>query len=269
MLKNTSKTEENIEEHTESEVKKPHRPLLWSAMTAICVVVFVYISALFIGGTILGAYAGIRHWSSAYTDQWLSSSVVAQFLYILLDETITVALLWGFMKWRRYRGVRKALGLVSPKAKDFYYVLSGAAVYFIVYIFAVNIAAKFIHIDVNQQQDVGFQVVNSHRDLILTFFSLVVLPPIVEEIVFRGFLFGGLRRRFPLWAAMLVTSAIFAIPHLLESNGTGLLWTAGIDTFILSLVLCYVREKTGHLYAGMVIHGLKNFLAFYVLFMNR
>lgn len=247
----------------------PHRPALWSAMTAILVVTVTYLIALFIGGTLLSAYASMHHWSSAYTNQWLNSSVMAQFLYVLLDESITLLLLWAFIKWRHYKGVRKALGLIRPRAKDFYYVLTGAAVYFVMYIFVVNLAVSITHLDINQQQDIGFQVVNSNRDLVLTFLSLVLLPPIVEEVIFRGFLFSGLRRRFPFWAATVVTSAIFAVPHLLESNGAGLLWTAGIDTFILSLVLCYVREKTGHLWAGMAIHGLKNLLAFYVLFMSR
>lgn len=270
MLKNSSKDSSDVTQtHEHAPHQSSHRPLTWSPLTAVMMVIAVYILALVVGGTLLSVYASMQHWSSSYTDQWLKSSVVAQFIYIFLDEAITILLLWGFVKWRRYKEVRKTIGLIRPKAKDFYYVLSGAAVYFVLYIFVVNIAVTITHLDINQQQDVGFQAVTTHSDLLLTFFSLVVLPPLVEEVVFRGFLFGGIRRRFPFWVAALLTSCIFAVPHLFESSGGGLLWTAGIDTFILSLVLCYVREKTGHLYAGMVIHGLKNLLAFYVLFMNR
>lgn len=270
MLKNSSKDNTDVTQvHEDTPPSQDHRPHMWSPLTAVMTVIAVYILALVVGGSLLSAYASMQHWSGSYTDQWLKSSVGAQFIYIFLDETITVLLLWGFIKWRRYKGVRKTMGLMRPKAKDFSYVLSGAAIYFVLYIFVVNLAVKLTHLDINQQQDVGFQVVTTHSDLILTFFSLVILPPLVEEVVFRGFLFGGIRRRFPFWAAALITSAVFAVPHLFESSGAGLLWTAGIDTFILSLVLCYVREKTGHLYAGMVIHGLKNLLAFYVLFMNR
>ncbi|MGH7237402.1 MAG: CPBP family glutamic-type intramembrane protease [Candidatus Saccharimonadales bacterium] len=42
---------------------------------------------------------------------------------------------------------------------------------------------------------------------------------------------------------------------------------AGVDTFILSTVLCYLREKTGRLYAGIGVHALKNFVAFAALFL--
>ena len=39
-----------------------------------------------------------------------------------------------------------------------------------------------------------------------------------------------------------------------------------IDTFILSLTLIWLREKTGRLYASMGLHGLKNFIAFIQLY---
>ena len=56
------------------------------------------------------------------------------------------------------------------------------------------------------------------------------------------------------------------LPHLFESS-SGILWVAGLDTFILSMVLVFVREKTDSLYASMGIHMVKNFLAFASLFL--
>jgi membrane protease YdiL (CAAX protease family) len=66
--------------------------------------------------------------------------------------------------------------------------------------------------------------------------------------------------------AALITSILFALPHLFESS-SGLLWVAGCDTFILSMVLVYVREKTDKLWASMLIHALKNFVAFASLYL--
>jgi membrane protease YdiL (CAAX protease family) len=43
------------------------------------------------------------------------------------------------------------------------------------------------------------------------------------------------------------------------------MWAAAFDTFILSVVLVYLREKTGALYAGMLVHMLNNLLAFFVV----
>ena len=63
----------------------------------------------------------------------------------------------------------------------------------------------------------------------------------------------------------LVTSVIFGALHTLTGKD-GLLWIAAIDTFALSLVLCYLREKTGNLYASMGVHAIKNGIAFLALF---
>jgi len=68
-----------------------------------------------------------------------------------------------------------------------------------------------------------------------------------------------------LWAT-LVTSLLFAVPHLLEGGSGGLLYVAGLDTFILSLFLVYLREKTGGLWSSMILHAIKNGTAFMVLF---
>ncbi len=240
----------------------------WSGMTAVVVAVGIYFIAVFISSTLLALYAQANHWSSAYADNWIRSSIVAQFFYVLINEGVTILLLWAFVRIRKYKNFLEIIGLKAPKGQNFRYLFVGTIAYFILYVVAANITIHFTHVDVNQQQEIGFTTITSRLDLLLAFISLVILPPLVEEIIFRGFLFAGLRRKFTFVTAALLTSAVFAIPHLFETSG-GLLWMAGIDTFILSLVLCFVREKTGSLWAGIVIHAFKNFVAFYILFLGH
>jgi membrane protease YdiL (CAAX protease family) len=102
--------------------------------------------------------------------------------------------------------------------------------------------------------------------LTLTFISLVILPPLVEETLMRGYLYGSLRKNMSKIGAALVTSIIFASAHLEFGSGAPLLWIAALDTFVLSLFLVYLREKTGSLWAGMLVHALKNGIAFASLF---
>jgi membrane protease YdiL (CAAX protease family) len=45
-----------------------------------------------------------------------------------------------------------------------------------------------------------------------------------------------------------------------------LLYIAAIDTFTLSLILVYLREKTGGLWSSMGLHAIKNGIAFVSLF---
>ena len=66
--------------------------------------------------------------------------------------------------------------------------------------------------------------------------------------------------------AMLLASGLFGLAHLWSGIDGSLLWAAGIDTFLLSLVLVFLREKTGALYAGMLVHALNNIIAFSIHF---
>ena len=119
----------------------------------------------------------------------------------------------------------------------------------------------------NQKQDIGFTSVHGLGPLIVTFISLVILPPIAEEIVFRGYLYGSMKKWLPKIFAAIVTSVIFASAHLIEGVG-GPLWVGALDTFILSMVLVYLREKSDGLYASMTLHALKNGLAYYIIYLT-
>jgi uncharacterized protein len=174
-------------------------------------------------------------------------------------------MIWELLRY--YRASFRLIGLARAKLWDLLYAGLGFGFYFILYVVVISIIAKsFPALNVNQQQNIGFQHVTTVSTIAMAFISLVVLPPLAEEIIFRGFVFTGFRRKFGFALAAIGTSILFAVPHLLESEGGGLLWIAGIDTFILSLVLCYVREKSGRLWAGMGIHAMKNGLAFATLF---
>jgi membrane protease YdiL (CAAX protease family) len=118
---------------------------------------------------------------------------------------------------------------------------------------------------VEQSQELGFNPVGT-VELILTFISLVILPPLVEELLMRGYLYTSLKKKLSKIAAALVTSVIFAAAHLQFGSGAPLLWVAAIDTFVLSLFLVSLREKTGGLWASMTLHATKNLIAFMSLF---
>jgi hypothetical protein len=198
-------------------------------------------------------------------NNWLQNSVYAQFFYVLLAEILTVSLIFLFIYWRK--GQLRSIGLKRPKGTDILYALTGLVIYYPTYIVAALTAAWLLSVNLNQTQSIGFSGTYSGWQLVIVFVSLVVLPPIAEEIMFRGFLFSGLKKKLPIIWAALFTSLLFAAPHLLESGSGGILWIAGIDTFILSMVLCWLRQKTDRLYAGMGLHALKNFIAFATLYL--
>ncbi len=227
-------------------------------------VIAIFFASQIGAGILIAIYPALKNWTADQGSNWLSSSVIAQFVYILLAEIFAVWLVLWLLK--RARITRQKIGLVRPAFRDIAYALSGYAIYFICYLIIVTIAGHFSSlINTNQEQKIGFEGA-SGTQLYYVFASLVILPPIAEEIMFRGFLFTSLRQKFRTRYAVILTSVLFGIAHLQFGSGAPLLWVAALDTFTLSVMLCILRAKTGSLWSSIMLHALKNGIAFLALF---
>lgn len=237
----------------------------WNPFWAILYAVFFFFASQVAAAVLVSLYPTLRHWSSAQASDWLSNDVAAQFAFTVLAEAIIVYSVYFWL--RRHRTGFRLLGLTHPKGLDAAYGVTAWVVYLGVFIGVTAVLTQFFpHFNTDQQQEIGFTNVHGSLNLALTFVSLVILPPIAEEIVMRGFVYGSLRKWLkPLWA-IVITSAIFAAAHLPEGGSGGPLWIGAVDTFILSIFLCLLRERTGRLYASIVLHMLKNGVAFVALF---
>lgn len=155
---------------------------------------------------------------------------------------------------------RKELGLLgAPTFVDIGLAPIGYAIYLaLAAIFSQLMSMLFQWFNSNESQDVGFTTSLEGFDRIIAVISLVFIAPIAEEIIFRGWLYGKLRNRIKLPLAIIITSLLFAILH-----GQ---WNVGVSVFALSLVLCGLREVTGTIWSGMILHMLSNGIAFYLLY---
>jgi len=93
----------------------------------------------------------------------------------------------------------------------------------------------------------------------LLLFAAGVLAPFVEELFFRGFLFGVYRRRQPLWVAYFVSSVLFTLLHL-EPTRMNVPQMAGLSVgiFLLAMLLAWLYQHTGSLYPGILAHAVNN-----------
>lgn len=186
------------------------------------------------------------------------NTIVAAAIYIL-----TLVVVLGVPWWARKRRTSKGeLGVAStPSWLDIGLAPAGFIVYFILSALLVYLAGLLIpSIDMQEVQNVGFSSLTERYEVALAFFSLVIVAPLAEELLFRGYLYGKLRKSVPIWAAIIMTSLVFAVVH-----GQ---WNVAIDVFALSLVMCGLREVTGSIWSGVILHTIKNGLAFYLLFIN-
>mgnify|MGYP001612343370 CR=1 FL=1 len=240
----------------------------WGPVAAIVVTVGAYFLSQILSAFILWIYPLSRGWDQQQANKWFSGSVYAQFLFVLVVEALTLWFLWLFLKKRG--GHASQLGLKKPKMTDIGYGLAGFMTYFPLYILFLTILQRLIpSLKSGQKQELGFSTNTSGLPLVLVFISLVLLPVVVEEIITRGFLYSGLRSKLPKVIAAVITSILFALAHLQVGSGNSLLWVAAVDTFILSMVLVYLRDKTGSLWSPFIVHGLKNSVAFVSLFVLK
>ncbi|HEX7368418.1 MAG TPA: type II CAAX endopeptidase family protein [Candidatus Saccharimonadales bacterium] len=232
---------------------------------AVIVVVVVFLAATVIAQVLVSVYPALHHWSDARANSWLGRSLWAQFIYTLIAYALLLAGIVGVLRLRKIP--LRAIGIKRPRWRDLGYALGALPLYYLAYIILVVVVSHIVpELNVNQQQQIGFGGAHGFGPLALTFLSLVVIPPIVEEITMRGFLFTNLRAKAGLVTAVIITSVLFAIGHLQFGSGAPLLWIAAIDTFTLSLFLIYVRVKTDSLWASICLHALKNLVAFVSLF---
>ena len=142
--------------------------------------------------------------------------------------------------WRRLDGRALATALVGAVAMYAVTVVVAGAQYLVTH---------------RQPHEEAVALFTSTRDpaLIATFSLIaVVAAPIVEESLFRGFLFNALLRYTPVWAAATVSGVLFGLSHLSLS--------ALVPLACSGIVLAYVYHSSGSLTASMITHGLFNAL---------
>lgn len=105
-------------------------------------------------------------------------------------------------------------------------------------------------------QIVAYRTAKEAGALPLLFVVIVLVAPITEEIMFRGFLFRGLVRRASLAPyAIVLISLAFAIIHQ-QYDLTGL-----TQVFAMALLLGFARYFSGSTVLTMLMHILANLIA--------
>lgn len=186
------------------------------------------------------------------------TTVLSALVYILA-LLLVVGVMWWIRRWS-LAALYQRLGLQRRvKIKDLGLALLGYVPYIAVSLLIITLATILLPgFNVEEQQELGFDSLANNFEFILAFIALVILAPIAEELLFRGYLFGTLRRLLSFWPTAIIVSALFGLVH-----GQ---WNVAIDTFALSIILCWLREYTGAVWASIFLHMIKNGLAFSLLF---
>ena len=83
-----------------------------------------------------------------------------------------------------------------------------------------------------------------------------VISPFVEEVIFRGFLYGRMRVYMKKWLAILMSALLFGIYH---GN-----MVQGIYGFCMGLLLTFVYDRYKNFYLAVFMHSIANLVGYFI-----
>jgi len=97
---------------------------------------------------------------------------------------------------------------------------------------------------------------------------LALFAPFFEEVLFRGFLFGWLKRVTPVWVAVIVSAAVFSLMHLLfltRGGASGIIGT--VEIFLLGALAAAWTAHSKSLWPAYAVHVFNNAAVFALAFL--
>ena len=173
----------------------------------------------------------------------------------LVSQLIPVAIACGFLLPRM--NVPEIFGLKSPNIGKVF--LTG-----VIGLFAIYLCMAAIHPIITpllennlgeQELQAPVQMIidakeNNPSLLVVLAFLAVIVAPICEEFVFRGYIYGTLKRYSCRIFATITSALFFAVVH-------GNLWSL-IPLFVVGIGLALIYEISGSLWASILTHMLFN-----------
>jgi len=209
------------------------------------------------------AFLPVYQWAEKTPLGFLAGALYNGFVFMGVT-----ALTFMFLHWSRHAilsTLTKILGLVKVGWKPMLVgvgvgaagVLLSFVVAFIVSLFGDN------------SQPNATSTAAALYDPWVLFLGAVLVAPVVEEVFFRGYIFGTLmigaknsEKHQKLYTALsiLITSILFGLAHF--SPGSGLISgiTTILSTMTFSVGLCWMRLKWGSIIPGMLSHALYNLI---------
>jgi membrane protease YdiL (CAAX protease family) len=195
---------------------------------------------------------GLAHWAD------FASDGVAVTLIICISTPVQVLLL-ALMARQTRASAADYLGFTLPRQRDVVWGIIAVLIFIIVgdgisWLLGHNIVTRF-------QLDI-YRTASAAGWLPWLLLSIVVVTPIGEETLFRGFLFCGWHRSpRDAWVAIALTALLWAVIHVQYD-----LYVIA-QVFVCGLVFGWLRWATGSTILTMLLHGLVNCEGMFETFM--
>lgn len=211
----------------------------------VSIALFLFVAVLFAAAFIARAVGPLYSRYEPALETWVAVHLLA----------VGVGLTVWFMGVRQSPLPLRALGLVRPMIS-----LPRSALLTLLAL-GFSIGATFLYgliidsldLEALRPPEIRTEAIFPGIGFLLTFQALVLVTPVSEEVLFRGFVLRGLLVRIGAGPAIVSTALVFSALHL----DTGTI----IPIFLTGLALGWLNVKTGSLWPCIAAHAGQNAIA--------
>ncbi len=198
----------------------------------------------FILGTILGMSFEVSLWFSALVTYAVVIPITLLFLHYDGDLS----------------SIRRMLRLETPKKAAL--LLAGIPLIVTIMDLILNLIYGFAYIGAFGEPsppDIGVTWESSTLSIVLVLLSTVIIGPIAEELMFRGYVLDSIRKIHGDVLGIILSALLFGMIHFDP-------YTVGMAT-LGGVLYGYIRVKTGSLWPSVVSHMIWNAMAMVVTYL--
>jgi membrane protease YdiL (CAAX protease family) len=223
----------------------------WSWPHFIVFVIFGLVSLVLVQG-ILGVYY-LPHGQKLTTkqmEQYLLSkpqfaigSMLIWYAIIFFFLYVTLSVLRGHTFWKCL-GWRKISSHNREQPRNpLVYFFTGCG---------LSLFVALLTAGMKEPENIPMEELFKHRTTALLFVAMAVfVAPLVEETLFRGYLYPLFARSFGIMPGILLTGTLFGLMH-----GAQLGWTWSLVSLLIlvGIIFTLVRARTGSVFASFLMH---------------
>jgi membrane protease YdiL (CAAX protease family) len=242
----------------------PDLQISWSWLHLLVFLFFIFTSLLTVQGVFLAVYGPHQRMSAQQLEDYMLSkpqiaigSTIVVYALVLFFLYVTLGLLRGQPFWRTL-GWHKIPPKIDGQPRNpllFFFVGCGISLL----VFALT---SFIQTPENTPIE---QVFKFKQTALLFVITAVLIAPLAEETIFRGYLYPMFARWFGVVPSIVVTGVLFGLMHGPQLGGAKTLIAI---MSLVGIIFTAVRARTGTVFASYLMHlgynsliGISLFLA--------
>jgi len=227
-----------------------HNPYIRLGGDIITILVIMVVVSFGVAGGALWWANG--HWPSQISMRALGANGV--FAIILLQNSAFVGWAW----WRLADTQRERLGIaIADWPRVALYSIIGVP---LVLVSNIVVGVVFVLLGLRQNQTAGYPIIaGDYAGQLVFLVAATIIAPLGEELLFRGYFWERIRTLAGVSGAIGGSALIFAVGHSLSASQGAIVLV--MQTFVMGLVLAWLRHASGSIWAGWVAHMINNMIA--------